>query len=440
MRRLPQAMDANPAFQPLSNTFFNLPIISSIHASVNNSGFSYDDYNKNGRFSDLANQVWDFNSLKIRSSVDILRFGGRFFDTYHSLNITFKSKTFLSYPSDIIDLLAYGNYDFEKNIAKSYDLSQLRLTSYNYIEFAYTYSNRISKKLAIGYKAKLLKGLAYANIDFDGTEINTLSTNQTPIKGQEFKLRPKAELAGLPSYFQLRTVTSPDNSVDPTIESDHSNWENYGSAMATGNFGLGFDLGFTYKYKDNLEISASIADFGVFFWNELAQTVSLEGNLDWSGLKIPNDFSLDNVNFNEILNENIEKISTSARKEGFYSVLPFDVNFGIEYQKNDDAQWGGLMKLMYFNGTVQPQVSAYATYTLLKSLNLTTNYTIKNHSLMNLGVGVDLKLGFVQLYFLTDNISSILLQGETRGIGVHTGMNFIFRSYEKSLEEQITHF
>jgi hypothetical protein len=440
MRRLPQANDVNPAFQPLSNFFFNLPLISSTYASINNSGFSFQDYNNRGSLRDVSDQLWDYNSLKIRIGTDILRFGGRVFDTYHTFNISLRSKTFFSYPDDFGKLIAYGNYDYDKNIARSYDLSQLKLLNLNYLEIGYTYSNRVDKRLCLGYKVKFLNGISVANIDFEETEVKTLSTNQTPIKGTEYNLKIKGELAGFPNYYEIEKQTSAIDTIAPDVEVKDKKYDNYVSSMLRGNFGLGLDFGFTYKIKENIEVSASIIDFGAIYWNNLSQTIEAESDITWSGIKIPNDLSLDNVNFNKMLNENFEDVNFSSKEESFFTILPFDMNFSIEYQKNKDLQYGSILKLMYFNKTIQPQMSFYGTFTLLKSLSMTTNYTIKNHSLSNLGVGLDLKLGFAQIYFLTDNILATFAPERARSIGAHFGVNFIFRSYEPSLEEKLTDF
>lgn len=443
MRRLPQCIDENPAFQPLSQFYFNAPIISNIKLSVNNSGFSYWTFRENQKLIDVADALWDYNSLRIEFGTDLIRFGGRYFDHFYSFNISFKSRTYFSYNDDFVNFLVNGNINDYK-VSYVYDFSKVRLSSFNYAEIGINLSKRLDDKYAYGAKIKLLKGFVFADINLDGSYSKVLSSNQVPVQGNDINLKISGKISGLDKKYEIIKTTPTDTNklIDFSFKHDTKLTKNHISDLLTkGNYGLAIDLGFTYKYTDYIEISASIIDLGFIYWDNLSQTIDLSASiLDFKGIEYSPNESISNFNFNSLINKYLKDVETLTTVTPFLSFLPTQINTAVEYQYNDFFQYGSLFKLMFFNGSMQPQLSFYTCNTFWSYISTSLTYTIKNHRANNLGVGLDFKMGSIQLYAMTDNVLAAIWPHKMRSVGIQFGINFIFGTYANSIEEKIKDF
>jgi len=60
------------------------------------------------------------------------------------------------------------------------------------------------------------------------------------------------------------------------------------------------------------------------------------------------------------------------------------------------------------------------------TFSLTGSYTMAGNTYNNLGLGLAIKEGFMQLYFVSDNILALADPSKARFVNARVGINFLF--------------
>lgn len=208
---------------------------------------------------------------------------GQFFSTLGSddvqggvyLNMNLISVGFKAWKgNNIIDVNLRSNTDFklpnqlfrfakESGANSSYNLSDLGMKSQSYLEVALGHSHAIDDHFVVGAKAKLLFGLAYANLKVKQLDL-TLDDNKWEVMGQA-----EGAVAFQNTHFRMDSKGRLDD------------LEDFKGGM-TG-FGVAFDLGATYKVHgmENLTLSAALNDMGGINHSQ-AQNLKTKDNAKWT--------------------------------------------------------------------------------------------------------------------------------------------------------------
>jgi hypothetical protein len=407
MENVYQATYSNPTAIPETKVNIGLPGLSSVYGGVTNSGFSFKNiYNKDTFAIDNGiKNLRKKNYIYAGVNVDLFHVQLKVHNGFLSFQITEKADMRFSYPKDLIALAWQGNYQFAGNKA---DLSSLGVDFNYYREYALGYIKE-SKKWNIGGKVKFLQGIANAHVKNKGLELN--------VAKESYDLSVSSDV----------TLNTSGLDTDPS----DLNVRNYLTRFS--NKGLAFDLGTTYKHSDKLSFSASINNIGFIRWNSMLKNYNIKGGTSFEGLQvtIPKNDSSTTPDYLDSLNNSFKYTESSTKYTTW--VIP---QFYLRVKYN-------LTKGTILNASFSiEKYKAYRTATTLgitqkvgRVFNVLLTYTYQYRSYDNFGIGVMVKPGPFQFYFVSDYIlrtytnyedKHFTVPATAKAMNVRVGMNLVF--------------
>ena len=193
------------------------------------------------------------------------------------------------------------------------------------------------------------------------------------------------------------------------------------------NNGFGVDLGGSYKIDDKITVNASVIDLGMISWKNDATTFQS---------KNPNAvFSYDGLELQELLDTaanptqdlldtlgdvfDVEEVTKTYK-----TALASQVYLGGTYEIKEGMTGGAVFYSQIYDKSIKPALALSFNHKVGKWLNYAVSYSAFNRSYANIGLGVGLSLGPMQLYMVTDNILAIAPQN-VKNIHLHMGMNLV---------------
>ena len=266
----------NPALAP-GRGYLNLPVIGTFNASVNSSTFGYQDVidiidNSDGGdffMSDVFfNKLDNVNNLNVNLSTDILSAGWYKGKNFWSFNIGLRNDIGASIPKSMfrflreMDGLDVNDWEKMSKIDQKVEGQSLEINSY--AEVGIGLARNITPRLTVGARVKALLGIGNLRLDINNvsvkSELSQINWDNPTIEELE-NLRGNAEIkvdATLENSSKLIELSQNDGIIDE-IE--------FGSFGLAG-YGLGIDLGASYKLLDKLTLSASLLDLGFMKWSK----------------------------------------------------------------------------------------------------------------------------------------------------------------------------
>jgi len=440
--KFPQASYSNPAFRPLMDVYICLPGLSGIYANTNNNIVSLSQLfqQKPGTDSvitilhpeydreELLNNLGKNDYLMADAGVQLLGVGFSIEDEWFvDFSISEKAIVSAYLPKELITLLIKGNQDF---VGSTLDMSGMGFQAIQYLESSVGISKSINSKLRLGGRLKFLMGGAGA----------TLS-------GDQFDLRVNEDFSHtLTTDLNLSlsgpvTVTVDDEGFIEDIKVDE-NINPYDMLFNIHNSGFAFDLGAEYRLLDNLSLSASIVDVGFIGWNHRTFIMEASNYFAFDGFDltdvIEGDMTLDEMM--TIYSDSLKNSFTfNNSEESFKTWLPSKIFLGVSYRPVNFLELGMMGRTTLSQGHVNQSFSISASLHSSDILSTSLVYTMANRSYNNIGFGLSLRLGPLQLYTILDQIpvnwTRITLPGETRPIiiperldymNVRVGINLVF--------------
>lgn len=409
MKNVPLRHELNPAFQPISKVYIDLPIIPSLKIEVGNNSVSLSDIvypkmiegqmrtitfldsaaNKNDFYDALRKKTRFYSEVE----VGVLSFGFRAKQSYITFGINQKFSMGAIIPKDLFKLGLYGSPDTTS--VNSYNLKSLTLRATSYTEIALGYSREIDDKLVVGGKAKLLLG--QANVS---TKIKDLSLD---VSRDYWDINIKGEAnASLP--YSTYTVDEENKLDDINIEEPNSNnSSNYSDLfLKPAGLGFGIDLGATYKLKDNLTLSASLLDLGYIHWRKGVANAPVDGSYRFEGCRFDvGDDSTDWVQ--KIVDDFSDTIHYRTTFNAYNTMLSPKVLTGVEYSiLNEKISFGLLSKTTIFNKSIFEEVTTSANFFPINWFNASLSYSWVNGRFSNFGVGLGGRSGIYSMYIAGD--------------------------------------
>ncbi len=447
---IPQALMVNPGMNTIYNWYAGVPFISGIYAQGATSGLTVNDiFAADGL--DINQKVRDraLNSLSKRDEVngifqvDILNGGFRGQKdpaNFFSFGMYVEGYALNYWPKDLAILAYEGNAD---RLGQRFDLNDLN-TSGQFINVLHFGINRqIKNNLTLGARIKLYSGI----VDINST--NNSGYFETTV-GQNNLLRNT-----LVSDMRLRT-----SGLDALIDAN-DNGGSIGSLLTKrglfgGDPGLGFDLGVTYNLNDQTVITGSLLDIGLLYHTSDVTSYSLEGSASIEGVEIilPEALSDPNADFWEDLVNEIEELVpfeensknyVTFRPIKFYSSIRY--NFGKQGEPTEacdcDNQTDSGDRSLYYLNSVGGQlyainrprgpqfaVTAFYQRRFAKVLALKATYTVDKFTASNIGLGMSLQAGPVNLYIMGDNLLAYGNIADSNYASFQLGLNII--SWERN--------
>jgi hypothetical protein len=442
MKGVPQSNLLNPALHnDSSSVVIGLPGFSGAYLDFS-SEFAVDDLLHKGsgiRADSLVTDIYKFhdalkptNTIEQNLSFPIFYLGFRIKKSFFSFGITEKEMTQFTFDKRLVTFIKDGNANY---MGQNFDLGDLVFNAVYYREYALGYSHELLKnKLTIGVKAKALYGK---------------SAIQTE------KMNIQVETASDASYVNLKSDMKINMSMPVTIEYDSinnlsgmngDNIKPKDLILEKGNTGMAFDLGAVYKLTPKITLMGSIIDIGKITFSKNNNNLTHTSTYKWVGI----DFSksIDNskpdyVDPSDLADAEVKKIEKSFKpnksefaSNSFDVKLPTKIYLGGTYQVTEKFDIGLVDRLYKFSDVSKNTLTLSANAMLGNAVSLSGSYSMIGDTYDNIGLGVAVRLGFLQLYLASENVLAFTPAKEKYMNG-RFGVNFLFgRNHRhKAIEE-----
>lgn len=393
-QHMAQSIHLNPAFRPNARVYLNLGL--GMHSfGLNHSGFTMDqllvqrDYDDSLEFrpAEAIDAMARINHINLDFNNELIGIGLRLGKTYFSLTATNRMQFSFIYPRDLFRFVFEGNG--ASLLGQRADLDGLGLKFNAYMEYALGINRSfLDDKLTIGARFKLISGIA--NIHTAKSELGIYTDSTTfdiTIDGAMH-----AYSSGLSNY-------------------EVSDYRNLGFKYLTQfpNMGLGLDLGATYQLNDMFDFSASVIDLGFIRWKDGNKNyISNDVNYTFEGVDI-NQFMADSAGFVENFTDTLRGIfNASENDEAYRTSLNTRFYLGARFKVLDVLHLNALWFNEFILGNYRPGLSVGATLKLKEILSVSANYSLYGRAYGNVGLGLNMRLGSVQFFVMTDNVLGAL--------------------------------
>ncbi|WP_337788659.1 DUF5723 family protein [Phocaeicola plebeius] len=433
-------LQLNPGLQPTKG-YFNMPIIGSFNMSASSNVLGTSDIiDLMNSGSDLYSNDKLFNRLKadnrlnVNLNTDILSFGWYKGKGFWSVNVGLRADFGAALAKDMFSMMRTMNGFALEDVAgtnQSYSLSNQTLNMKAYAEIGLGYSRRITEKLTVGGRVKVLLGLARAEMNINQFDLNLDVPNLRNYQDDA----SRGELSPSDWYGKGYSYAA-DGNVITTLKGGGMTFDNNGMIdnfdldagdLGIAGSGFGIDLGASYKVWDNLTVSASILDLGFLKWKESETTVATVSGeahetIDASNYDryIGGDFlSFERFDFEE---GSPEKVKTKTR---LYSTLLLAGEYGL---LNNKLSVGAMYTARFAEPKTLNELTFLATFRPKNWLNAAISYSPIQASGKSIGLAV--KLG--PLFVGTDYM---FFGGNSKSVNGFLGISFPLGGKPKPFSE-----
>ncbi len=437
MRGVPQSNRINPARQSECGFYFGIPAISPLSFEISSSSLAYKDLiyphptedslitflHPLGDKQAFLNQLKPLNYVISDLGTSLFSMGFRTGIGFFSLDVTTRVEGDIYYPGDLARLVLEGADEGE-----TYTLDGTGVDLSAFDEISLGWSGAIGNNIQIGVRGKMLFGIG---------NLST-STSQLSVSTSEelWSIRSNMEYhASLPF---AEVIYDDDGLVEDLLIDEELENLNPGAIARTAfngkNLGLGIDLGIDYWLSDRWLLSASVLDIGYIRWTDEVHKVSYITDYDFTSQEIdPFEFS-DNFTFNDWIDSTFSGIGDSLAGAleftpgGVYSRrLNTKLYVGASWYASPNISFGLLSRTDFLRENVVEQLTASANLKAGRFLHFTLSYSYINSYYKNIGAGISINAGPLNLYVISDNtLNAVFWPQEVQSANLWVGMNFIF--------------
>jgi outer membrane protein OmpA-like peptidoglycan-associated protein len=292
LENAPMRHTINPAFQPVSNGYLNFLPIGWMSAGFGNNSYTLSDlvfvddnpasptYGQtitvlhpnadNTKFiKNMRNMVYNNGDL----TLGLLNFGFRVNDVgYAYVGINQRIEVGNTIPKSLLSFFLGGGMKDLDGGVNTIGMSGLGVGFSTYTEFSGGYSHKINDQWTVGGKLKVLLGQAHVmfntkNLDLDASSKEwymhgNIGLDVSGPVNSEYIGRQVNNRTALDVY---NGFASTDQSTAMNVDSIFD-FSNIGRWLKPSGGGIAFDLGFTYKPIEQLQVSAALTDLGFIYW------------------------------------------------------------------------------------------------------------------------------------------------------------------------------
>ena len=432
---VPQSLLTNPGSDFKYDWYIGVPLLSGISANVGSSGFSaYDLFANDGVDFNvkLRNVVFSTSredKLAINEQIEILNGGfkiaGEQNDTYVSFGV-YQEFDALSYvPKDVAILALDGNKEY---LGKVFNLGDLTAKAQMLSVFHIGFHKNSNDKFIFGLRGKIYSSIYNANSTNNSGYIYTIPSN-TGVYEQKIYSQLQINTSGIAKYD--------DEGDESDVVKDITK-----RAFLGGNLGLGFDAGFTYYPKKNVQITGSVIDVGFVRHTKEVESQSLRGVYEYKGVvpKFNSGESIENA-YQELK----EAIPLDTLYANYTTWRPAKFNtslqFSFDEERPEDCDCLNYNPETVYKSAVGAQLFvmttprtpfvAFTTYyrrKIFNALHIKATYTLDSYSHKNIGLGLSSNFGPVNFYALADNLLEYRDVTKANSLSFQLGFNVIFKN------------
>lgn len=366
-------MQLNPALMS-ERGFVNLPVLGSFHANVGSNSLSYQDINDilddDGNFYSnpkFLNRLKDNNKLNLNMHTDIISAGWYRGQNFWSINVSLRTDIGANVTKSMFTFLNEMDVIEENWRNSRYDISGQELNINAYTEFGVGYARAIDDRLNVGGRVKMLLGVGNTELRMESVRMNAnlpseSRLNQLSDGSYLGGLTPaemaalKGELSGYQASLEVRTSLKNSfkglNLIQDSYDGYINDLDFDAGDLGIAGYGLGIDLGASYKILDNLTVSAALLDLGFISWSKGSTEMA---NTDVSDIDIRGDEYLAGIDVNDI--DAIERNMYRLREDALQyidrvtggEVLSYDL-LGLKKEEAAKSRTTGLATTLVLGG------------------------------------------------------------------------------------------
>ncbi|GGG89856.1 hypothetical protein GCM10011416_02980 [Polaribacter pacificus] len=426
---LPQTLLLNPGAETNLRYHLGVPFLSRLSFGAGaTQGTLSNLFLKDGipfvdKLNTLTNALRSTDYLNVNANIEVFNFGYRLNDrSYLSMGFYEELDVTGYFPKDVMQFFLKGTTPY---LNHAFDLSQIRAEGDVLGVLHVGISSKINEKLNIGARLKLYSGAM--NVFSKGNS-GTFTTREAGSNIYQHQLE------------NVNVEVHTSGFYDKTGRSSVSSSDVFSNSFFGENRGVGFDLGFTYHFSAQTQITGSVLDIGYINYVKNVKNTYVKGDYSFDGVNILNSISnpidywenLKNEFNTGVVQENNDEIYTAWRPAKWNASISYSFGnkviqdcFVTNLKGYYDTTVGAQMYVV--SRPLQNLVSMTAFYEKKIGDNFQTKvtYTIDDLSLSNIGVAVSATFGKFQWYGMIDNIFEISKIENSRVVSFQTGINLI---------------
>jgi hypothetical protein len=442
---IPQSGMINPGVKSDFKWYAGVPGISGLSFQLGSSGVSaYDlfasdgvDFNTKVR-ERLINGMTTRDEFSGTQQLELLNIGFRSSDpsVFYSFGVYSELDAIAYWIRDYAILAVDGNVG---RLNQRFDLGDLKTRGEMLNVFHIGVNKQVNNKITLGARGKIYSSI----FDFNSTRNKGYFITR-PGENNLLASRFNADMNWRTSGINAIKIANNDEALPATIVK---------RGLFGGNIGLGIDLGFTYQLNKQTTFTASLLDLGFIYHSNDVENYTLKGDVTIEGVSVilPGDALNPSDDIWQDLLDNIEEILPFDNNFNSYVTFrPTKLNASLRYnwgeqsldRNGDDcdcaADGTGLNRapkfvngaggqLYMINRPRGPQTALTAFYQrrIGNVLAFKTTYTVDKFSYSNIGFGMNMQLGPMNLYVIADNLLAYRNIADSRYASFQLGLNII---------------
>lgn len=419
----------NPSIAP-ERGFFGFPVIANVGIGLESnlalSTFLYPTadgnlttfLNSSVSDSDFLDRLNKSNSLNVSINESLLATGFRVGKSFHTIDLSLRADAGVVVPKDLFAFMKTGGAN-----GNVWDISSTGVRANARLELAYGYSRPINDWIRVGGRAKVLIGMARADVLIDNLNLK-LDKEEWVVSAHG-----KAEIS---APVTVGTFAGTNEIDFETIETGDMN-----TYLSSPSLGFAVDLGASFDFLDYFTASVSVLDLGYISWNGTTTAEMLGGDWTFDGFgtietgpdsNIADQFSQIGDEFMKMLK--MEKTADGIKKSnslaatihaGLEARMPFyeRLAFGLLFTQRLDGIYSWTEGRLSANVAPTNWFSAAASYAC-------SNYGSSIGGVMNIHLpGLNLYMGVDSFLPLT-NVTPQLVPIGKLNTNLSLGLTFLF--------------
>ncbi len=449
---VPQANLLNPAFQPDCDGYLGLPILGRVRFEAESNSITFGDIfewdntakkyisfmHPEGNKQKFINALKPVNLIRASAATSLISAGWRKEEMFFTLSFSEHILQGFSFSKDLAEFMVYGNlYNDNFNFS---DLGE-NISFYHQLAIGASYN--LDDEMMFGIRAKLLLGATNFITSSSDISLNT-SIDEWHIKSDvKFEASiPYLDAVPVDSEGYLIVDSLSSSDIDlifgfPTDVRDLLTPSGLSVIGGIKNPGFAVDLGFSYTPIEQLTISASAVDIGFIRWKNYVYNFHQTLDYTFEGI----EFKLeDNYSPGEGLLDSIKSdLKIKVTQNPYTAMLRGKIYVGAAYNLTERVRFGGVFRTRIYNYNFYNQFTVSANVQPISMFSASLSYSIYGNSYMNLGLGLSLRAGPFNLYFITDQAPSAYFWPEDfTSLNFRFGLNIVWgcRALPKGMKDR----
>ncbi len=436
----------NPSFQPTDKMYIGMPGLSLVSFNAGNSKLAFEDIyvprmidGKNttvlflhpeakDEIRNVMNKIGPRDRIFADYNLQLINFGMRIKEkSYVSLSIANRMEMNTIFPREMFKA-ALMTYENGSESSYSFGLGKFSSTLNCYSEIGLGYSYSFADNFQVGAKVKYLMPHAGYRTDFKNLDLF--------VSKDEWRFSGEGQIdASVPG---VEITKDEEGKIDSVNFNDNIEAKDIVKSKGAG---VALDLGVTYNPIKNIKLSASVLDLGFIHYSNELHRLKKDQDFVFNGFKYDIDdiHDRDSADLFAPYEEMLDNMYVVEDNQGYNSRLTAKALVGVEYSFFENKMSvGALSKTYFLRGCASEEFMLSYNYRPNRIVAASASYTVTNGMYSNFGLGLNLNMGPVNLFFAADQIpvmwakgDGIMIPTRTRAANFAMGLNFLIRDKEK---------